>query len=59
MLASATDLRKARGRQYLIGFVLAVTMVAVFAGASNYSEIARRARDVSQEMLMRLGSEWD
>jgi DDE family transposase len=59
MLASVTDPRKARGRQYLIGFVLAVTVVAVPAGARNYSEIARRARDISQEMLMRPGSEWD
>jgi len=59
MLASITDPRKARGRQYLIGFVLAVTVVAVLAGARNYSEIARRTRDISQGMLMRLGSEWD
>ena len=59
MLESVTDPRKARGRQYLIGFVLAVTVVAVLAGARNYSEIARRVRDISQEMLMRLGSEWD
>src|SRR6185437_15451055 len=59
MLASVTDPRKARGRQYLIGFVLAVTVVAVLAGAGNYSEIARRARDISQEMLTRLGAQWD
>jgi predicted transposase YbfD/YdcC len=59
MLASVTDPRKARGRQYLIGFVLAVTVVSVLAGARNYSEIARRSRDISQGMLMRLGSEWD
>jgi predicted transposase YbfD/YdcC len=59
MLASVNDPRKPRGRQYLIGFVLAVTMVAVLAGAKNYSEIARRARDMSQGTLMKLGSEWD
>jgi predicted transposase YbfD/YdcC len=59
MLASVTDPRNARGRQYLIGFVLAVTVVAVLAGARNYSEIARRAHDISQGMLMRLGAEWD
>lgn len=59
MLASVTDPRKARGRQYLIGFVLAVTVVAVLAGAGNYSEIAKRARGISQEMLMRLGVQWD
>jgi predicted transposase YbfD/YdcC len=59
MLASVTDPRKARGRQYTIGFVLAVTVVAALAGARNYSEIARRARDISQVMLMMLGSQWD
>jgi predicted transposase YbfD/YdcC len=59
MLASITDPRKARGRQYLIGFVLAVTVVAVLAGARNYSEIARRTRDISWGTLIRLGSEWD
>lgn len=59
MLASVTDPRKARGKQYAIGFVLAVTVVAALAGARNYAETARRARDISQGMLVRLGSEWD
>jgi len=59
MLSSVTDPRHARGRQYLIGFVLAVTAVAALAGAKGYSEISRRVRDISQGMLMRLGSEWD
>jgi predicted transposase YbfD/YdcC len=59
MLASVRDPRNARGRQYLIGFVLAVTVVAALAGAGNYSEIARRARDISQETLIKLGSGWD
>jgi hypothetical protein len=59
MLSSVTDPRNARGRQYLIGFVLAVTVVATLAGAKGYSEIARRVRGISQGMLMRLGSEWD
>jgi hypothetical protein len=51
MLASVKDPRKARGRQYVIGFVLAVTVAAVLAGARNYSEIARRVRDISQGTL--------
>ena len=46
--ASVTGPRKARGRQYTIGFVLAVIVSAVLVGASNYSAIARRARDISQ-----------
>lgn len=59
ILASVPDPRKARGKQYLIGFVLGVAVVAVLAGARNYSEIARRAADISQEMLRELGSPWD
>ena len=58
-IASVTDPRNARGRQYLIGFILAVAVVAVLAGAGNYSEIARKAADISQEMLRELGSIWD
>lgn len=48
MLASVTDPRNARGRQYLIGFILAVAVVAALAGAGSYSEIARKAADISQ-----------
>ena len=59
MLASVTDPRNARGRQYVIGFILAVAVVAVLAGARNYSEIARKAADISQGMLKELGSIWD
>lgn len=59
MPGSVPDPRKARGRQYLIGFVLGVSVVAVLAGARNYSEIARKAADISQGMLRELGSPWD
>lgn len=59
MLASVTDPRNPRGRQYLIGFILAVAVVAALAGAGSYSEIARKAADISQEMLKELGSIWD
>jgi hypothetical protein len=59
MLALVPDPRKARGKQYLIDFLLGVIVVAVLAGAKNYSEIARRAADISQEMLRELGSPWD
>jgi hypothetical protein len=59
MLASVKDPRKARGRRYPVGFVLAVAVTAVLAGARNYSEIARKAADIPQETLMALGAEWD
>ena len=59
MLASITDPRDPRGRQYRLEFVLAVTVVATLAGAKNYAEISRRARDMPQELLKELGSRWD
>ena len=59
MLASITDPRNARGRQYMIGFILAVTVVAALSGARNYAEIGRKAAGISQEMLRELGSIWD
>lgn len=59
MLASIPDPRDPRGMQYDIGFVLAIAVVATLAGAGNYAEIARRAADLPQWLLMKLGSEWD
>src|SRR5579859_2292548 len=46
MLASVNDPRDPRGRQHHLAFVLAVAVVATLAGARNYAEIARRARDM-------------
>jgi hypothetical protein len=39
-------------------FVLAVTVVAVLAGATNFREIAAHAGDLSQRPLKRLGGRW-
>jgi hypothetical protein len=47
------------GQAYLIGFVLAVTVISVLADTGNYLEISRRTRGLSQETLIKLGSEWD
>jgi predicted transposase YbfD/YdcC len=58
MLASIDDPRDPRGRQYRIGFVLAVAVVATLAGAKNYAEIARKAADLPQELLRKLGAKW-
>jgi hypothetical protein len=59
MLASVEDPRKPKGRQYRIEFVLAIAVVAALAGARNYAEIARHAADMPQDLLRRIGSEWD
>lgn len=59
MLGAVRDPRDPRGRQYALAFVLAVCVVATLAGAKNYSEIARRARDMPQPLLEKLGAKWN
>jgi predicted transposase YbfD/YdcC len=58
MLASIPDPRKSRGRQYAIGFILAVCVVATLAGAKNYREIASQAKDIPQPLLKKMGAKW-
>jgi hypothetical protein len=53
------DSRGRNGRQYAYPFVLGVCTVAILAGAKRYSEIARRARGMSQRLLAKLGAEWN
>jgi predicted transposase YbfD/YdcC len=59
MLGSVTDPRDRRGRQYPLGYVLAVCVVAMLAGAKTYSEIARHAADIPQSLLRKLGARWN
>ena len=59
MLGTVRDRRDPRGKQYALTFVLAVCVVAALAGAKNYAEIARRARDMSQPLLKKLGAKWN
>jgi predicted transposase YbfD/YdcC len=59
MLGSIDDPRKQKGKQHSLTFVLAVCVVATLAGAKGYSEISRRARDMTQPLLRKLGAEWD
>ena len=59
MLGSVPDPRDPRGTRYALSFVLAVCLVATLAGARNYAEIARRARDMPQSLLKKLGAKWD
>jgi predicted transposase YbfD/YdcC len=59
MLAGVPEFRDARGREYSLGFVLAVCVVATLAGARNYREVATVAAMISQRQLRLLGAEWD
>jgi len=59
MLASVTDPRSPRGKQYGLEFILAVCVVATLAGARNYAEIARHAADIPQFLLKKLGARWN
>lgn len=55
LLARVPDPRKRRGRRFGLVFVLAVAVVAVLAGASNFREIGDQAGDLSQRLLEHLG----
>lgn len=59
MLSAIDDPRKEKGKQHPLVFVLAVCVVASLAGAKGYSEIARKARDMTQALLGKLGARWD
>jgi predicted transposase YbfD/YdcC len=59
MLGAIDDPRKEKGKQHPLVFVLAVCVVAALAGAKGYSEISRKARDMTQPLLGKLGAEWD
>lgn len=59
MLAEIPEFRGAQGREYALGFILAVCIVATLAGARNYREIATVAAGICQRQLRILGAEWD
>ncbi len=59
LLASIPDPRSRRGKQYSLEFALAVCVVAMLAGAKNYTEIARHAADMPQSLLRKLGAKWN
>jgi len=58
MLGRVTDRRGRRGRVYGLVFLLAVSLVAVLAGASNFRQIADQVADLPQSLLWRLGAKW-
>ena len=58
VLGKVTDRRSARGRIYELVFLLAVSLVAVLAGASNFRQIGDQVADFPQSLLRKLGAKW-
>jgi hypothetical protein len=56
LLGKVADPRKRRGIRHHIATVLAVTVLAVLAGAKNYREAGDRAADLPQELLVLVGA---
>src|SRR5260370_7884362 len=53
------DRRGKNGRQHELAFVLAVCVLATLAGATGFSEMARKARGLSRRLLVMLGAKGD
>ena len=58
MLGKVTDRRSRRGLVYELVFVLALTLVAVLAGASNFRQISDQVADFPRPLLRQLGAKW-
>ena len=58
MLGKVPDRRSAQGRVYGLVFLLAVSLVAVLAGASNFRQIGSQVADLPQSLLRKLGARW-
>jgi hypothetical protein len=59
MLGEIPDPRRRRGKIYSLSFVLAVILVATLTGAKCLRELHRRAADLPQPLLARLGAPLD
>jgi DDE_Tnp_1-associated/Transposase DDE domain len=58
MLETVPDPRSTRGRIYRLSFILAVSLVAVLAGAANFRQIRDQVADMPQSLLRKLGGRW-
>lgn len=58
MLGTVTDRRSRRGRVYGLVFLLAASLVAVLAGATNFRQISDQIADIPQSLLAKLGAKW-
>jgi predicted transposase YbfD/YdcC len=57
-LGTVTDRRSRRGRMYGLVFLLAASLVAVLAGATNFRQIRDQIADFPQSLLAKLGAKW-
>ena len=57
-LGAVKDPRKRRGRMYGLTLVLAASLIAVLAGASNFRQVADHIADLPQSLLRQLGARW-
>ncbi|MEC3982865.1 ISAs1 family transposase [Amycolatopsis sp. H20-H5] len=58
MLSRVTEKRGLRGRVYGLTFVLAASLIAVLAGASNYRQIADQVEDFPSSLMRKLKARW-
>jgi hypothetical protein len=58
MLGTVKDRRSPRGRIYGLAFVLAASLVAALAGATNFRQIRDQISDFPQSLPAQLGAKW-
>jgi len=58
MLGEVVDRRSPRGKVYGLVFVLAASLVATLAGATDFQSIADQVADFPQSLLRKLGGVW-
>ena len=58
VLGQVKDRRSPQGRVYELVFILAVSLVAVLAGASNFRQVGDQVADFPQSLLRKLGAKW-
>ncbi len=58
MLGEVVDRRSSRGKVYGLVFVLAASLVATLAGATDFRSIADQVADFPQSLLRKLGGVW-
>lgn len=58
MLSGVAEKRGLRGRVYGLVFMLAASLIAVLAGASNYRQIADQIEDFPPSLMRKLKARW-
>ncbi len=58
LLGKVPDRRKRKGRVYSLALLLAASLIAVLAGASNFRQIADQVADLPASLLRKIGGRW-